>query len=83
MAAVPRPAAAQAHVHPELPVPDAVGATPIVTPRSRYEIQAGRAGQPVEIDGILSDEAWRDAPVIDTFTQQEPENGQPATERTE
>ena len=83
IAAVPRPAAAQAHVHPELPVPDAVGATPIVTPRSRYEIQAGRAGQPVEIDGILSDEAWRDAPMIDTFTQQEPENGQPATERTE
>src|SRR5262245_15851713 len=81
--AVPRPAAAQAHVHPDLPVPDAVGATPIFTPRGRYEVQAARAGQAIEIDGLLSDEAWREAPMIDTFTQQEPENGQPATERTE
>ena len=82
-AATPRPAAAQAHVHPESPIPDAVGVTPLATPRSRYEIQATRAGQPVGIDGILSDEAWRDAPMIDSFTQQEPNNGQPATERTE
>src|SRR5262245_12882964 len=81
--AVPRPAAAQAHVHPDLPVPDAVGATLIFTPRGRYEVQAARAGQAIEIDGLLSDEAWREAPMIDTFTQQEPENGQPATERTE
>jgi len=82
-AATPRPAAAQAHVHPESPVPDAVGVTPLATPRGRYEIQATRAGQPVGIDGILSDEAWREAPMIDSFTQQEPNNGQPATERTE
>jgi hypothetical protein len=83
IAAAPRPAAAQAHVHPESPIPDAVGVTPLATPRSRYEIQAMRAGQPVGIDGILSDEAWRDAPMIDSFTQQEPNNGQAATERTE
>ena len=35
------------------------------------------------MDGVLSDEAWRTAPMIDAFTQQEPFNGQPATERTE
>src|SRR6476620_6717595 len=78
-AATPRPAAAQAHVHPESPVPDAVAVTPLATPRSRYEIQATRAGQPVGIDGILSDEAWREAPMIDSFTQPDSNNGQPAT----
>ena len=51
-----------------------------LAPSGHYEIQAVRAGHPIEIDGVLSDEAWRNAPMIDSFTQQEPENGQPATE---
>jgi hypothetical protein len=49
----------------------------------QYRIQVLRAAQAPQIDGILSDEVWRTAPVIDSFTQQEPANGQPATERTE
>ncbi len=54
------------------------------TSRDQYQIQARRAGaKPPAIDGVLGDEAWRDAAVIDTFTQQEPADGQPATERTE
>ena len=81
----PATAAAQAHVHPESETPDRpTPVTPVTTtPRGRYEIQAVRAGRALDIDGVLNDEAWRDAPMIDTFTQQEPENGQPATERTE
>jgi hypothetical protein len=51
--------------------------------REQFQIQAQRSGGPIEIDGILSDEAWRAAPMIDSFTQQEPVDGQPATERTE
>src|SRR6266566_9032764 len=75
-------AIAQTHVHPETPTSEehpAIG----LAPSGHYEIQAVRAGHPIEIDGVLSDEAWRNAPMIDSFTQQEPENGQPATERTE
>ena len=49
----------------------------------QYRIQVQRAPGAPQIDGILSDDAWRTATVIDSFTQQEPMNGQPATERTE
>lgn len=51
--------------------------------RDQYQIHAIRTGTPPAIDGLLTDEAWRDSAVIDTFTQQEPDNGEPATERTE
>lgn len=55
-----------------------IGAAP------EYSIQPPRVGQrPPAIDGVLNDEAWRRAAVVDSFTQQEPMNGQPATERTE
>ena len=36
-----------------------------------------------DIDGRLDDEAWRAASPVDTFVQHEPEEGKPATERTE
>ncbi len=36
-----------------------------------------------EIDGVLDDSVWGVAPVIDAFVQQEPNEGAPATERTE
>ena len=63
-------------------------ATPAEPPRPRtsrdqYQLQALRAGQVPEIDGLLGDPAWRNAAVIDSFTQQEPADGTPATERTE
>ncbi|OFW00874.1 MAG: hypothetical protein A3I61_03845, partial [Acidobacteria bacterium RIFCSPLOWO2_02_FULL_68_18] len=35
------------------------------------------------IDGVLDEPAWRDAAMFDDFTQQEPSDGAPATERTE
>ncbi len=55
-----------------------------MTPRGQYQIDARRVGQkPPAIDGVLNDEAWNAAFVIDRFTQQEPADGQPATERTE
>ena len=41
------------------------------------------ASQPPIIDGRLSDEAWSHAPVADHFPQRDPDEGQPATERTE
>jgi len=77
------PASAQPHVHtPEQPE-TAEKPKPGPASRDQYQISPLRTGRAIEVDGILSDEAWRTAPVIDTFTQQEPVNGQPATERTE
>jgi hypothetical protein len=73
VAALAVPAAAQQHVHPE----------PATTPREGYQIDAHRTTRAPDIDGALDDEAWTSATLIDTFTQQEPANGAPATERTE
>ena len=36
-----------------------------------------------EIDGVLDDSVWETAPVIDEFIQQDPDEGAPATEKTE
>jgi hypothetical protein len=67
------PVSAQPHVHQEARRP----------PREGYLIDAHRANTPVEIDGVLDDAAWEEATIVDSFTQQEPSNGEPATERTE
>ncbi len=40
-------------------------------------------GQRPEIDGRVEENAWSLAEPFSTFTQQEPDEGQPATERTE
>jgi hypothetical protein len=37
----------------------------------------------LRLDGILSEDFWREVAAIDDFRQQEPEEGAPATERTE
>ena len=38
---------------------------------------------PPLIDGVLDDDAWQDAPVFSDFIQRDPDEGEPATERTE
>ncbi len=47
-----------------------------------FTVEPPRSPQPPVIDGILDEPAWADAAVIEDFTQQEPNEGQPATERT-
>jgi hypothetical protein len=37
----------------------------------------------MKVDGALDEAAWATAPVIETFVQQEPQEGQPASDRTE
>ena len=64
----PAGARAQEHVH---------GAT------EPPHVTAARADRAPEINGVLDEEVWSRAAVIDTFTQQEPDDGEPATERTE
>ena len=62
------PAFGQEHVH-------TASETPHIEPR--------RAARPPVVDGVLDDAVWRDAAMLDSFTQQEPNDGAPATERTE
>ncbi|MBI2187260.1 MAG: carbohydrate binding family 9 domain-containing protein [Acidobacteria bacterium] len=51
--------------------------------QEQYQITARRAARAPVVDGVLDEPAWRDAAMFDTFTQQEPTDGAPATERTE
>jgi hypothetical protein len=44
---------------------------------------AVRTDTPPQIDGRLDDPAWADAPVIEGFTQRDPAEGAPVSERTE
>jgi hypothetical protein len=48
----------------------------------RPTLQAVRAASPIVIDGDLSDAAWQAAPEFTGFTQHDPVDGQPATQRT-
>jgi hypothetical protein len=46
-------------------------------------VRAGRVTGPITIDGHLTEEGWSRAEVADHFTQRDPDEGKPATERTE
>ena len=48
-----------------------------------HTLRAIRTTEAPTIDGRLSDEVWSRAPVADRFTQRDPNEGQPASERTE
>ncbi len=51
--------------------------------RQLYRVPAVRVDEAPTLDGVLDEAIWRQASVIDEFVQQEPEEGAPATERTE
>lgn len=46
-------------------------------------LSAGVAIEPIQVDGQLAEPAWRDAAVASDFTQNDPNEGAPASERTE
>ncbi len=46
-------------------------------------LQAGRTSAPIVVDGVLSEESWAAAEAITQFTQRDPQEGAPASERTE
>jgi hypothetical protein len=46
-------------------------------------VEAGRTPSEIRVDGKLDDEAWASVPAFTDFTQRDPEEGAPATERTE
>lgn len=53
------------------------------SPDGRLQVTAVRATAPVRLDGSLDDEVWSRADAVGGFVQSEPQDGQPATERTE
>jgi len=50
---------------------------------ARPSVRAAQTREAPRIDGVLDETAWQAAEVIDSFIQQEPQEGQPATDRTE
>ena len=57
---------------------------PAPTPaRALPTSRAVRASGSIRLDGRLAEAAWANAPVTDAFTQIDPEEGSPASERTE
>ncbi len=46
-------------------------------------IQAVPSSEKIVVDGILNDKVWESAPPAIEFTQKDPDQGQPPTERTE
>ena len=53
-----------------------------LTPSERYNVEPTRAARPPRLDASLGEEEWLTAAVIDQFIQQEPAEGEPASERT-
>jgi len=45
--------------------------------------RAIRTNAPIDLDGRLNEPAWATAPVTDSFTQIDPDEGRPASQRTE
>ena len=51
--------------------------------REQFRVEPQRVEKGPVVDGVLDEAVWQRAAAIDNFTQQEPAEGQPATERTE
>ncbi len=57
-------------------------------PRARAQatgptVRAVRATTPIRVDGVLDEAAWSRAPAATGFTQRQPDEGKPATQRTD
>src|SRR5690349_15637464 len=65
---------------PPAPIPPAVSNR---DSRGRLTIRAVRVDRPLTIDGRLDEEIYHQVPSFGDFIQQEPNEGQAATERTE
>jgi len=50
---------------------------------NQQTIRASRITSPIRIDGILDEELWKLAAPVTEFTQRDPDEGKPATERSE
>ncbi len=76
------PAAARAQAVEPLVLEGGRGGFAVPAPGERYRVAPVRVEDGPRIDGRLDEEVWLRAAVIDEFVQQEPAEGEPATERT-
>ncbi len=53
------------------------------TPDGGITVRAVRIPEPIHVDGRLDEDVYRTVPAISDFVQQEPQEGAPATERTD
>jgi hypothetical protein len=65
------------------PAVGAAATRPRPEPSPLPEVEAARVPKPIEIDGRLDEEAWAGVPAFGEFVQRDPDEGEPATERTE
>ncbi len=57
---------------------------PVIRPHEQARTaEAVRRSGPIQTDGRLTESAWQDAPPISDFIQFDPDEGRPASERTE
>ena len=89
-AAEPQPPAGQPASGLALPTPIIDGPPPPAAPDviardadGRATVRAVRLSGPFMLDGRLDDAIYADVPALSDFVQQEPREGQPATERTD
>ena len=61
----------------------AVAASPRPTPTPAPSVEVSRAPAPIHVDGKLDDEAWALLEPFTDFVQRDPDEGMPATEKTE
>lgn len=61
----------------------AVPSAPAAGREPETVVRASRTPVPPRLDGVLDDEAWIGAEIIDRFVQREPTTGQPSTQHTE
>ena len=79
----PTDAAAAAWPYDEPPPPDGPDVIRRSADGSMATIRATRIRSPLRIDGQLDEEVYREVRFLSDFTQTVPDNGQPATQRTE
>src|SRR5262245_36440021 len=61
----------------------ALAQAPLTAPAAARRATAVRTSEVPTIDGVLDERVWEQATPIDEFVQIEPQEGLPATERTE
>ena len=85
LCACPWPALAQGteHVHEPAPASKPAATANTQSSRERPSITAIKTTDRVRMDGVLDEAAWALAPAAANFVQQEPQEGQPATDNTE
>jgi Domain of unknown function (DUF5916)/Carbohydrate family 9 binding domain-like len=67
-------------IHPAPPVPPAIISR---DENGRVTLRATRIAEPIVLDGKLDESVYSRVPAVSDFVQQEPHEGEPATEKTE